>query len=67
MKKFGRLNGLKAERGKRANKRDARFAQGVVKFAASKRHAPKTRHIWRKFMLRREFAPLNFTRILVRR
>ena len=38
MKKFGRLNGRKAERGKRgetrrdgANKRNVRFAQGAAK------------------------------------
>ena len=53
MKKFGRLNGRKAERGKRgetrrdgANKRDARFAQGVVKFATSKRYMPYRAQIY---------------------
>ena len=73
MKKFGRLNGLKAERGKWAKQGKAWRINGTCgsrkelqNLATSKRNAPKSRHIWRKFTPRRKFAPLNFTWILER-
>ena len=73
MKKFGRLNGRKAERGKRAKQSGTGrinemhgSRKELQNLATSKWNAPKSRHIWRKFTLRREFAPLNFTWILER-
>ena len=76
MKKFGRLNGRKAERGKASrwnetrrseasgakqskagrNKRNARLAQGTVKFSSTQETCTKSCRTRRKFTLRRKVA-----------
>lgn len=72
MKKFGRLNGLKAERGKRAKQsgtgriNEMHGSRKELQNLAALNNVRLLRRIGRRFTPCRKVAPLNFTWILER-